>query len=231
MSDKLNLLIYGAVPYAVIAIFVVGHIYRYRTSPYTWTTRSTQLLENRWLRRGVIIFHLGILAVIGGHFGGLLVPASVTDAAGVSEHTYHNVAVFMGSLSGIMVVVGLLILSVRRVGNDRVRATTTGRDYAVFAVLILVVATGMVNTIGVQLLGDAHNYRETVSPWFRSIFLLQPDPTLMSDVPISFRLHALSAMALFAFWPFTRLVHAWSVPATYPMRPYIVYRRRDSVAR
>jgi nitrate reductase gamma subunit len=34
-------------------------------------------------------------------------------------------------------------------------------------------------------------------------------------------------LALFALWPFTRLVHALSAPIGYLFRPYIVYRSRD----
>lgn len=230
MSEKTNLLIYGALPYAVIAIFVVGHIYRYRTSPYSWTTRSSQLLEQKWLKVGVIVFHLGLLMVIGGHVGGLLVPAALTEALGVTEHMYHNVAVLMGTVSGLMVTFGLIVLSLRRAGNERVRMATTGRDVLVFAVLIAVVITGMINTIGVQALGEAYNYRESVSPWFRSILMLQPDPALMSEAPWSFQAHAILAMTLFAIWPFTRLVHAWSIPIAYPARPFIIFRRRDSIA-
>lgn len=230
MSDKMNLLIYGAIPYAVIAIFVVGHYYRFKTSSYTWTTRSTQLLEQKWLRRGIIIFHLGILMVIGGHVLGLIIPESLTNSLGVTEDMYHVVAVVMGTASGLLVTVGLLILAARRVGNDRVRAATIARDYLVIAMLLLVIATGMVNTVGHQLLSDAYNYRETVSPWFRSILMFQPDPALMKGVPLSFQLHAILAMALFAIWPFTRLVHAWSIPIAYVFRPYIIFRRRDSIA-
>ena len=78
-----------------------------------------------------------------------------------------------------------------------------------------------------NLLGGGYDYRETVSPWFRSIFYFRPDPDLMSGVPILFRLHAISAMALFCIWPFTRLVHVFSAPVGYLTRPYIVYRSRD----
>lgn len=231
MSDKTNMLVYGALPYAVLAVFILGHFYRYKTSPYSWTTRSSQLLEHKMLRAGVILFHVGLLLVIGGHVLGLLVPASLTESFGVTEDMYHFVAVVMGTLAGIVISAGLIILALRRVGAERVRATSVPRDFLVVAVLILVVLTGMVNTVGHQLIGNAYDYRETVSPWFRSIFLLQPDPALMKGVPLSFQLHALSAMALFAIWPFTRLVHAWSIPVSYPLRPYIVFRRRDSIAR
>lgn len=230
MSDTLDLLAWGAIPYAVIAIFVVGHLWRYRTAQYSWTTRSSQLLERKWLRVGILLFHFGMLAVLGGHIGGLLIPASFTESVGISEHMYHDVAVIMGSLAGITMTTGLMILAVRRTTNERVRAATITRDYVMMSVLILVVITGMYNTFGVQLFGEAHNYRETVSPWFRSILMFQPDPHLMAEAEWSFKLHAASAMALFALWPFTRLVHAWSIPVGFITRPYVLFRRRDSVA-
>ena len=66
-----------------------------------------------------------------------------------------------------------------------------------------------------------------MSPWFRSIFFLQPDTSLIQAAPIGFRLHALAAWTLFAFWPFSRLVHVFSAPLGYLTRPYIVYRSRD----
>lgn len=231
MNDTMNLLLWGGIPYAVLAIFFVGHWWRFRTMKYSWTARSSQLLERKVLRAGIILFHVGLLMVIGGHVGGLLVPKELTEMGGVSEDMYHNVAVVMGTVAGLTLTAGLLILAVRRVGNARVRAASKVSDFVTIGALIAVVATGMVNTIGVQILGEAHDYRETVSPWIRGIFMLQPDPALMASAPAAFKIHALAAMLLFAIWPFTRLVHAWSVPITFPVRPNIVFRRRDSVAR
>ena len=49
----------------------------------------------------------------------------------------------------------------------------------------------------------------------------------MAEAPLGFQLHALVAFALFALWPFTRLVHVFSAPLGYLTRPYIVYRSRD----
>jgi nitrate reductase gamma subunit len=72
-----------------------------------------------------------------------------------------------------------------------------------------------------------YDYREGVSLWFRSIFAFQPDASLMPEAPLGFQLHALLAFALFALWPFTRLVHVFSAPVGYLARPYIVYRSRD----
>ena len=38
-------------------------------------------------------------------------------------------------------------------------------------------------------------------------------------------------LTLFALWPFTRLVHAFTAPIGYLFRPYVVYRSRDVAAR
>jgi nitrate reductase gamma subunit len=78
-----------------------------------------------------------------------------------------------------------------------------------------------------NLTGHPHDYRLTVSPWFRSILYLHPKTDLILQAPIGFKLHVLAAWALFAFWPFGRLVHVFSAPVGYLTRPYIVYRSRD----
>jgi len=48
----------------------------------------------------------------------------------------------------------------------------------------------------------------------------------MANAPFIFQAHAFSAWLLLAIWPFTRLVHAWSIPITYLRRAPILYRSR-----
>jgi nitrate reductase gamma subunit len=84
--------------------------------------------------------------------------------------------------------------------------------------------------LGAGVLGEQRNYRETVAPWFRSLFVLQPDVESMSEASLTFQLHTLIGMLLFAIWPFTRLVHAFTAPLGYLFRPYIVYRSRTAGA-
>jgi nitrate reductase gamma subunit len=84
----------------------------------------------------------------------------------------------------------------------------------------------MVETIGYNALGGGYDYRSTVAIWFRGLFYLSPHPELMSGAPLVYQLHSASAWLLFALWPFSRLVHAWSLPWQYIGRPYILYRRR-----
>ena len=229
----MNVFLWVIVPYVCLAVFVLGHWWRYRFDKFGWTTRSSQLHESRLLRLGSPLFHFGMLGVVAGHIIGLLIPQSWTNTVGVSETAYHWVALIGGLASGLLTVVGMAILIYRRRTTGPVFSATTPMDKVMYAVLGAVIVLGMWNTIASSLFGlggvggDAYNYREGVSLWFRSLFALNPDTQVMADAPLGFQLHALLACLLFALWPFTRLVHVFSAPVGYLTRPYIVYRSRD----
>lgn len=217
------------VPYVCLATFVVGHFWRYRYDKFGWTTRSSQLYENRLLRIGSPLFHYGLAGVVGGHIIGLLVPESWTAAGGLSEHGYHLIAVIGGLISGIACVAGLVILVYRRRTIGPVFSATTPMDKVMYVFLGAVIALGMWNTVAYSTfgLGGRYDYRHGVSVWYRSFLAFSPNADLMARAPLGFQLHALVAFGLFALWPFTRLVHVFSAPIGYLTRPYIVYRSRD----
>jgi nitrate reductase gamma subunit len=227
-SSAVNVLLWVGVPYAAIAIFIVGHIWRYRYDKFGWTTRSSQLYERRLLRLGSPLFHFGILFVALGHIGGLLIPESWTAAIGISENAYHAVAFTLGSLAGLAAVAGAAILIYRRRTVGPVFMATTRNDKAMYVLLMTTILLGLGTTMIGTLTGHPYDYRLTVSPWFRSIFYLHPDTALILRAPIGYQLHVLAAWALIAFWPFSRLVHVFSAPVGYLTRPYIVYRSRDT---
>jgi nitrate reductase gamma subunit len=220
-------LLWLTVPYVAFTSFVVGHIWRYRHDQFGWTTRSSQLYESRLLRLGSPLFHFGLLAVLGGHVLGIGIPARWTAALGVSEFAYHLMSVSFGTLSGLATVAGLTILLYRRATVTAVRRATTSTDKIMYLLLTATIVTGMLNTVGSNPIGGGYNYRDTVSPWFRSLFTLAPRPELMAGIPVSFQIHALIVLVLLAGWPYTRLVHVFSAPLGYLTRPYIVYRSRD----
>lgn len=226
-------LLWVALPYACLTLLVGGMIWRWRTDQYGWTTRSSQLHEKAILRAASPLFHVGFLLVAGGHFVGLLIPKTWTEAAGVPQEAYHLAATILGSVAAVMTVLGLVGLLWRRFKTKSVALATTRRDKVMYVLLCLPIALGTWATVSNQILGapGGYDYRETISPWLRSILLFHPQPSLMLEVPLAFRLHIVAGFLLFAIWPFTRLVHAVSAPVAYPTRPYIVYRtRRASVS-
>ncbi len=224
-------LAFVVLPYVCLAVFVVGHVWRYRADQLGWTTRTSQVLERRWLAWGSPLFHAGALLVVLGHAGGLLVPDTWTRAVGISDHAYHVVAVAGGAVAGLLLCAGLVVLLLRRfVLSERLRVVTTPMDRVLYALLAAQVALGMAQTVGANVLGDGYEYRGTVAVWFRGLFALDPDAGLMASAPALLRWHAVLACLLLAVWPFTRLVHVWSVPLGYLGRPYVVYRRRRATA-
>jgi nitrate reductase gamma subunit len=222
----MNEFLYVVVPYICLTSFVVGHWWRYRYDKFGWTTRSSQLYENRLLRIGSPLFHFGIIGVFFGHVVGLGIPEGWTEAVGISEGSYHFMAMSVGALAGLATVVGLVILIYRRRTVGPVFSATTPMDKVMYAFLATVIFLGLYNTVAANVFGH-YDYRQGVSIWFRGIFRFQPHPDLMGAAPWSFQLHGLVAMGLFALWPFTGLVHVFSAPLGYLTRPYIVYRSRD----
>lgn len=225
---SLDILLWSVLPYVAIGSFGIGLVWRYRYDKFSWTTRSSQIYEGRLLSIAGPLFHLGLFAVIGGHIVGLLIPKEWTETIGISQETYHIGAITMGGFAGVATILGIILLIYRRRTTATVFSATTKNDKTMYLFLLATLLAGGVATLsGAGVIGRASNYRETVSPWFRSILLFQPDGTLMAQSPLAFRVHAVLGMLLFIIWPFTRLVHALSAPIGYMFRPPIIYRTRD----
>ena len=168
--------------------------------------------------------------VLAGHLMGLLIPKAWTDLV-VTQETYHLVALVAGTLAGIAALVGIAMLIYRRRTTGPVFLATTRNDKLMYVVLVAAIVFGMIATLTGDHTpaGEHHNYRETVSIWFRSLIVFQPDVQAMAASTWQFKVHILIGLALIALIPFSRLVHAFTVPLHYLFRPYIVYRSRDVV--
>ena len=219
---------WSALPYIAFAVLILGTAYRYWTGERGWSTKSSQFLAKDSLKVPIWLFHLGLLMAFGGHVIGILIPKALTDGVGISEHLYHIIALSGGIPAGILFLGGFFLLMRRRFDNPRMKVNTSTSDGVIYFVLFLTLITGFGGTLlnAVGLLGDEFNYRECISPWFRSVLAMNPDASLMADVPIIFKCHLILAMTTMIIFPFTRLVHCLSFPFEYFMRSNIIYRRK-----
>ncbi len=213
-------------PYMMIVMTIVGHIYRYSTDQMNWTAKSSEILESKRLRWGNLLFHYGIIFVFFGHILGLMVPKSFISDMGIDYKTYHDMAISFGGVAGIVTVIGIFLLLIRRYGNKRISSTSSFGDKFIVVLLFLIIGFGIYNTLFYNLYFGHFDYRSTISPWFRSLFIFSPDPGLMVNIPITYKIHVLLAFLTFGIWPFTRLIHIWSIPIAYIKRSHILYRRR-----
>jgi nitrate reductase gamma subunit len=214
-------LIFTVFPYLCLTTFVVGHGYRYVTDRFGWNTRSSEFLEKKSLRAGSVIFHAGIILTFFGHAGGLLIPQAVFDAFGIAAKEHMAIAYWSGLAVGLAAFAGVLLLGWRRLRQPRVKAVTTVNDAVTLGALTVVIGVGLYNVVF-----GHYNVLYSVAPWIRGIVTFTPDATLMRGVPPGYQIHVITAWALLGFSPFSRLVHIWSTPLFYLLRPPIVFRRR-----
>ena len=229
--SNLNLLAFGAYPYIALAICVIGSWARFDLSQYTWKAGSSQIFnrtaaEQRYMRIASNLFHVGILAVLGGHFVGLLTPHAVYHHVISTVHK-QLVAMVVGGFFGLMCLVGLLMLIKRRLTDDRVRANSNPSDVLILLVLLVQLLLGL-GTIVASTHHMDGSVMVMLADWAQYTVTLQPLKAAAAIEPVSlvYKLHVFLGLTLFVLFPFTRLVHIVSAPVWYLGRRYQIVRQR-----
>ena len=227
--SNLHFFFFAIYPYICLAIFFFGSLVRFDREQYTWKSDSSQLLYDGQLRLGNILFHVGVLAVFGGHFVGLLTPLWVWHALGVSHAAKQLLAMTAGGIFGTMALVGLLILIKRRFTMDRININSTWRDKLLLVWILVTLLLGL-STICVSA-GHMDGHEMTLlMQWAQHIVTFRgvEAASFITDAHILFKLHMFMGMTFFLIFPFTRMVHVWSGFASvfYVFRPWQLVRRR-----
>jgi len=227
MNELITYIVFGWYPYLCLTVFLLGSVLRFDREQYTWRSGSSQLLRRRQLMWGSNLFHIGVLIIFLGHFGGLLTPIWIFEALGIS-HTFKQwMAIIVGGVSGVFAFIGLTLLVHRRLFDARIRTTSSFGDIAILLILYIQLTLGLA-TIPVSLGHLDGHMMVNFMAWAQGILRLQPGVSaLILDVPLIFKLHLALGMTIFLLFPFTRLVHIWSAPIWYiGRRGYQVVRTR-----
>lgn len=221
-----NTLLFAVVPYAAVLVAVAGGIARYRLDRFSYSSQSSQFLESRGLFWGSVLWHYGILLVLGAHVAALMFWDPWAALVSDPERLY-TLEVIGLSLS-LLALAGLGILVVRRLAVRRVGSVTTAMDWVLLAVLAVQVVLGVWIALGYRWGSDWYVY--TIVPWLHSLFKLNPQVEHVVTLPAVVKAHAVLGFGLIALFPFTRLVHVVTVPVTYLWRSYqvVVWNRRPS---
>jgi nitrate reductase gamma subunit len=226
MSSFVHNAAFGIYPYIALAVFLIGSLLRFETDQYGWRSKSSQFLRRKQLVIGSVLFHVGVLGILAGHFVGLLTPIAVFDAIGVSHGAKQMLAIVAGGLFGIACFVGLTMLLHRRLFDERIRKTSSKSDIAVLGLLWVQLVLGLM-TIPLSLGHlDGHEMVKFMN-WAQSIVYLQAGAAEhIADVAPVFKLHITLGLTLLVVFPFSRLVHVWSAPVGYLGRSYQVVRTK-----
>ena len=223
MGDYVHQALFGVYPYVALSVFLIGSLVRFDTDQYGWRSKSSQLLRRKQLIIGSILFHVGILGILGGHAVGLLTPVAVFEFLGISHGFKQMMAIVVGGICGTACFVGLVMLLHRRLFDSRIRRTSSISDMAVLLILFVQLSLGML-TIPLSLGHLDGTMMVKFMNYVQGIVTLRADPALIAAVPIIFKLHMFLGFTIFLIFPFTRLVHVWSAPVGYLFRNYQVVR-------
>ena len=202
----MNFFLFQIFPYIAIASFIGGSILRFDRDPYSWRSKSSQLLRRKQLILGSVLFHLGILIVLGAK---------------------QILAMTAGGIAGFFCLIGLLMLLHRRLFDPRIRATSSFSDIAVLVLLLAQLLLGLYSITESMKHLDGHVMVQFME-WAQHIATFRGGAhEYVSDVALVFKLHLTFGMFILLIFPFTRLVHAFSAPIGFVFRPYQIVRKRE----
>jgi len=224
----LDSVLFVAVPYVTILLAILGGIYRYYTDRFSYSSLSSQFLENRTLFWGSVPWHYGVVIVLLAHLLALLFPGQWAALIAAPVRLY--ILEVTGLALALMAIVGLALLILRRLTNARAFTVTSALDWILLAALLAQVVLGFWVALFYRWGSDW--YLHTAVPWLVSLLTLNPQIQYVTVLPLVVKLHMLGGFLIIALFPFTRLVHFVTFPITYLWRPYqvVIWNRRGTRA-
>ena len=222
----LDQFLFAILPYMVAITFLPVTIQRYRSRGFSYSSLSSQFLENQQHFWGLVPFHYGILVVVAGHFVAFLMPKQLL--AWNTQPLRLYLLEVTGLVFAALSLIGLCAALVRRFTSSKVRIVTTTRDWVLFGLLLTQIASG----IGVAIFHPWGSswFAAAVTPYLWSLVKLNPNLAAVSAMPFMVKFHIVNAYLVIGYFPFTRLVHVLVIPNPYLWRKPQVVRWYGRVA-
>lgn len=214
LMTYLNVLLFAVLPYLAVFTLVTVSILRYLNRGFTYSSLSSQFLENKQHFWGLVPFHYGIITVLTGHFIAFLIPRSILWWNSHPARLYVlEVSAF---IAGLFALIGLINIFLRRITISKIRVVTTTADWVVLCLLLFSVLTGLYTAIFFRW--GSSWFAANMAPYLWSVLELNPNLAVVSPMPFIFKLHIVAAYLIVLMFPFTRLVHILVVPNPYLWR-------------
>lgn len=233
LNIALHFLVFGVLPYVVIAVLVVGSLARWILAPYSWKSQSSEILDKKDLWWGANLFHIGVILLFCGHCFGLFTPTQWLNAVGLTPRLHQWMEIIAGGFSAFLAVLGLVILTWRRLTNERVREASRPSDFWVLFMLLLVVILGICCVVNSYFTDRSGATIVLFGQWVRGLFTFDYEAwQKILVVPQWQKWHIFFGLVVFLMVPFTRLVHVWSGYLTpfYLFRSHQIMRANSKVS-
>lgn len=218
--SHLEQLLYGILPYVSMFVFLLVTIIRYRVQTFSYSSLSSQFLENQFHFWGMVPFHYGIITILTGHLVAFLIPGDLLAWNSVPWRLYA--LEISGLIFAFLALTGLVNLMIRRQKYSKIVKVTSKVDWILLALLLFEISAGIY--IAITYRWGSSWYATSMTPYLWSLLKLNPDIGYIVGMPLSVKLHIINAWIIIGFFPFTRLVHILVVPNPYLWRKTQVVR-------
>ncbi len=224
--DSLTVFIYGALPYISLLLLVGGVIYRFAgwlsaggltglysvaVKGYTWGFGSrlgevlkrifllyTLTMSDRLLLVGSFLFHWGIWIALLGHASMIIPP----EHFGMSKELHKAIATYVGGAAGVVSLIGLILLLIRRIARSDVRRLSFLDEWFALVLLLALVAVGNYQTLVLH-----PHYMEIV---VQSVLAGSPRLEYVAQWDPVTKLHVFLALVFIGYVPLGKLIHPFS---------------------
>lgn len=209
-------LLFIALPYVAITVFLIGTVYRYRGTKFKFSSLSSEFLEGKKLFFGSVPFHYGIIFLFFGHLVAFLLPREVL--LWNDQPVRLLILEVSAFIFGISAFVGMFLLIIRRKTHPRIQMVSTKMDLIIEILILSQIFLGLWIAYGYRW--GSSWFAAVLSPYLMSIFTLDPQITAVTNLPLVIQLHIAIAFLIVLLIPFSRLVHLLVPPLSYLWRPY-----------
>ncbi len=213
-------------PYVALVVFVAGMAYRF----YSWSKLKSPPMtlfpspadENKSIAVNTLqeamffkslfrgdrllwvlawIFHVVLLLIIVGHFrvftnvDALLIPI-------LGEKGVHAMSAYAGGAAGIVILIAVVLIFIRRMSLQRVREITGGADYAALALIGIIIITG-----NVMRFGGEHFDLALTRDYFAALATFSNVMDMEVLTNNSFLIHMCLGFLLIMIIPFSKILH------------------------
>jgi len=148
------------------------------------------------------LFHLSLAFILIGHTVGISFLGQQFMVLGVTAEQSEGLSVMLGTYAGIALLIGLVLLFIRRLGSQKMRFISTFGDYLVIILLLGIAGSGMY-----MRWFDHVTYIE-VAHYLKGILLMNPVSPPSSN---AFLLHFSLVELLLLYFPSSKLMHSCGI--------------------
>lgn len=165
----------------------------------TFTFRTLLYGNNKIFWFFSVVFHFSLIVVLVGHILGIYFTGEHFTYLGLSGDESKLLSNFFGNLAGILLMISVLYLLLRRYFIHLIRIISVRSDYLILYLLIGIILTGNAMRFfnGVELI-EVRNYI-----WGLAIYSMEPLPK-----NAWFLIHFTLVQMFLLYFPFSKLVHS-----------------------